>query len=243
MGFCSYFYGVIIMRSLGFNNIIISNNVFLPSIIEDTTDFLVEHGFRRMFFLLNHDVTSEPLAFHLDDKKKLYERLNAYKPRGCHMQLETNIIMGNDSIYSEQISRLAIKKTKYLFVEFPIFNGRDWIDSTLNHLLYKQKKKPVFVSFEKNIATYDKEFVYHLINTRLATFMIDLNSFGNPNAIPFIKGLIDANAVIIPGMSGVIENYANLTGKLEYFRKQVGQPLFTKMLINSSKSSQIVFGL
>ena len=37
--------------------------------------------------------------------------------------------------------------------EFPIFDGKDWIDSTLNYLLYKQKKNPVFISFEKNIFT------------------------------------------------------------------------------------------
>ena len=99
------------------------------------------------------------------------------------------------------------------------------------------------MSFEKNIATYDEEFILHLITTRLSAFMIDLNSFANPKAIPYIKRLIDANAVIIPGISGVIEDYANLYGKLNYFRSIVGQPLYSKMIINSSKSTQIVFGL
>ena len=137
-----------------------------------------------------------------------------------------------------------ILKNINFFCEFPLFNGRrEWIDPSLNYLLYTQKKKPVFVSFEKVIATYDGELVDHLINTRLAAFMIDVNSFANPNAIPYIKKLIEANTVIIPGMSGVMENYANLSSKIEYFKDCVGQPLFSKLLVNSSKSSQLVFGI
>ncbi len=232
------------MQSLGFNNLIISNDIFDPDILRYTMQTYAEYGFRRIFFLLNYDPFTEPLSFHIDKKKNIQKIINDCKPRGIYSQVYTNLLLDKDSVYQKQIQRCSVRKTQFLFCEFPLFNGRrEWIDPSLNHLLYAQKKKPVFVSFEKVIATYDGELVDHLINTRLAAFMIDINSFSNPNAIPYIKKLIKANTVIIPGISGVIENYANLSGKLEYFKEFVGQPLFSKMLVNSSKSSQLVFGI
>lgn len=231
------------MQSLGFSNVIISNSVFNKDVISYEMQLMQEYGFRRMIFALNHDVTSDTVSQYIEKRNEISKLINSLAPRGAVTMLTPNLLMTKDSVYEKQISRLAIRKTQYVFVEFPAFDGKEWIDSTLNYLLYKQKKKPVFMSFEKNIATYDEEFILHLITTRLSAFMIDLNSFANPNAIPYIKRLIDANAVIIPGISGVIEDYANLSGKLNYFRSIVGQPLYSKMIINSSKSTQIVFGL
>lgn len=231
------------MQSLGFSNVIISNSVFNKDVISYEMQLMQEYGFRRMIFALNHDVTSDTVSQYIEKRNEISKLINSSAPRGALAMLTPNLLMTKDSVYEKQISRLAIRKTQYVFVEFPAFDGKEWIDSTLNYLLYKQKKKPVFMSFEKNIATYDEEFILHLITTRLSAFMIDLNSFANPKAIPYIKRLIDANAVIIPGISGVIEDYANLYGKLNYFRSIVGQPLYSKMIINSSKSTQIVFGL
>ena len=231
------------MQSLGFSNVIVSNNVFNKDVISYEMQLMQEYGFRRMIFALNHDVTSDTVSQYIEKRNEISKLINSLAPRGAVTMLTPNLLMTKDSVYEKQISRLAIRKTQYVFVEFPAFDGKEWIDSTLNYLLYKQKKKPVFMSFEKNIATYDEEFILHLITTRLSAFMIDLNSFANPKAIPYIKRLIDANAVIIPGISGVIEDYANLYGKLNYFRSIVGQPLYSKMIINSSKSTQIVFGL
>ena len=230
------------MQSLGFSNVIISNGIFNKDTISAEIELMQEYGFRRIVFALNHDVTSNTISHFLDKKNKISEIINSATPLGTMTALYSNILMTKDSVYEKQLSRLSIKKTQYLFVEFPAFNGKDWIDTTLNYLLYKQKKKPVFMSFEKNIATYDEAFILHLISTRLSAFMIDLNSFANPQAIPYIKRLIDANAIIIPGMSGVIEDYAGLSDKLNYFKSIVGQPLYSKMIINSSKSTQIIFG-
>lgn len=231
------------MQSLGFSNVIVSNSVFNKDVISYEMQLMQEYGFRRMIFALNHDVTSDTVSQYIEKRNEISKLINSSAPRGALAMLTPNLLMTKDSVYEKQISRLAIRKTQYVFAEFPAFDGKEWIDSTLNYLLYKQKKKPVFMSFEKNIATYDEEFILHLITTRLSAFMIDLNSFANPKAIPYIKRLIDANAVIIPGISGVIEDYANLYGKLNYFRSIVGQPLYSKMIINSSKSTQIVFGL
>ena len=232
------------MQSLGFNNLIVSNDIFSPDILCSTMEFAVEHGFRRIFFLLNYDPITEPLSFHIDKKKKICSILKNIKPRGVYSQVYTNLLLDKDTAYQKQIRRLSVRKTDFLFTELPLFSAcRDWIDPTLNYLLYTQKKKLVFVSFEKVIASYDYELLDHLMKTRLSAFMIDINSFSNPNAIPYIKKLIESNVVIIPGMSGVMENYANLSDKIEYFKKNVGQPLFSKMLVNSSKSSQLIFGV
>ena len=231
------------MQSLGFSNAIISNGIFNEDVISSEIELMRENGFRRIIFALDHDVTSGTVSQYLDRKKKISKIISRATPRGLVSAVCANVLMTNDSVYEKQLSRLAISKTQYIFVEFPAFNGKDWIDSTLNYLLYKQKKKPVFISFEKNIATYDEDFILHLISTRLSAFMIDLNSFANPKAIPYIKKLIEANAIIIPGMSGVIEDYTCLCDKLNYFKSIVGQPLYSKMIINSSKSTQIVFGL
>ena len=168
------------MRSLGFNNLVISNDIFSHDILRSTMDLSVEYGFRRIFFLLNYDPFSEPLSFHVDNKKKICDIIKNIKPRGLYSQVYTNLLFDKDTVYQKHIQRLSIRKTNFLFTELPLFNGcREWIDPSLNYLLYTQKKKPVFVSFEKVIATYDHELLDHIMKTRLSAFMIDLNSFSN----------------------------------------------------------------
>lgn len=151
--------------------------------------------------------------------------------------------MTHDSIYEKQIARIGFKKTNYLFVTYPLFDYGDWIDSSINYLLYKQKKFPCFMSFEKIISTYPHDFVEHLSTTRCSCFVLDLNSFAVPSAIPHIEYLINSNAVIIPGLSGVISDYSSLEKKLAYFKNIIGEFNYTKLLVNSSKSTKILFGL
>ncbi len=231
------------MLSLGFSNIIITDNNFDDEHLSTLFSFLTSHGFRRIIFTVDHDVSSTPLSLHLAVKKKLYQTIHKHKPRGVSVWLESNIIMSHDSIYESQISRLSIKRSNFLLTSFPVFDCGDWIDSSLNYLLYKQKKSPCFISFERNILTYPEDFVRHLINTRCSCFMIDLNAFAVPKVIPYINELIDANAVIIPGICGVLDDYTALNEKLSYFRGKIGIPNYTKLLINSSKSSKLLLGL
>lgn len=231
------------MLSLGFSNVIVSDNNFDDEHLKHLFSFLVDRGFRRIIFAVDHDVSTTPLSLHLEYKKSLFETISKCKPRGISVWLESNIIMSHDSIYESQISRLSIKKTNYLLTSFPIFDYGDWIDSTLNYLLYKQKKSPCFISFERNILTYPDEFVRHLISTRCSCFMLDLNSFAVPKVIPYINDLINANAVIVPGICGVLNDYTALDDKLSYFRGKIGRPNYTKLLVNSSKSSKLLLGL
>ena len=229
---------------LDFSNVIISNNVFSDDSLVNTFDLLSELGFKRFTFLVNHDVGTESLAKHIDDKKFILDKIKKYRPYSSTVRVESNILMTDQSVYEKQISALSVRKTKYLFLEFPIFDGEAWIDSTLNYLIFKQKKKPVFVSFEKNIATYDPKFISHLIKTRLAAFMIDLNSFTNVNCIPYIKQIIDAKAIIIPGISGMISDYTKLEEKLTFFKRAVGQKYYSELIqLSSSRSSAVsIFG-
>lgn len=229
---------------LDFSNVIISNNIFSDDTLTNTFSLLSSLGFKRFTFLVNHDVCTVSLAKHLEDKKIILNKIKKLRPYASTVRVESNILMTSQSVYEKQMSALSIRKTKYMFLEFPVFDGEDWIDSTLNYLIFKQKKKPVFVSFEKNIATYDSRFVSHLINTRLSVFMIDLNSFSNVNCIPYIKQIIDAKAIIIPGISGVISDYIQLEDKLKFFRDAVGQKYYSEMIqLSSSKSSTVsIFG-
>lgn len=231
------------MQSLGFSNLIISNSVFNPDVVSYTTSLMKDYGFKRFFCAVSHDVCFTSPQIHIAKKKNIEEKIKKSAPRDTSLYVATNVLMTRDSVYEKQISRLSNIKTQYLFVEFPIFDGKDWIDSTLNYLLYKQKKNPVFISFEKNIATYDHDFILHLISTRCSAFMVDLNAFTNPKMIPYIEAMIDANAIIIPGMSGVVENYTSLSEKLNFFRENVGPLKYAKMVVNSNKSTKIVFGI
>ena len=120
------------------------------------------------------------------------------------------------------------------------FDGEDWIDATLNYLLYKQKKYPCFMSFERNITTYNEEFIKHLVSTRCSCFMIDINAFAVPRLIPYLNTMIDSNAVIIPGISGVLDDYTALEEKLDYFKNAVGRPNYTKLIVNSSKAGKLL---
>ncbi len=231
------------MQNLGFSNVIISNDDFLSSNVELTVSRLTDVGFRRLFFAVSHDVTSSPLCSHKNKLTQTSAIIKETRSPECSQFLITNILMTDESIYEKQISKLSPRNSQYIFVDFPAFDGKTWIDSTLNYLLYKQKKMPVFMSFEKNIATYEHDFLLHLLSTRLASFMIDLNAFANPNAIPYIKKLIKKDAVIIPGVSGNIGNYSGLGEKMDIFRSHIGQELYTRMLINSAKSTTQIFGI
>lgn len=221
----------------GFSSIIIANNVFKDDQLDYTFELLCGYGFRRFTFLLNHDVTSSTLNEHIRRKKLASDIVHAHKPRSCVANVHSNIIISDESVYEKQISALSIKRTEYLPIELPIFKCGDWIDSSLNYLLYKQHKKPLFISFEKNMITYDKDFALHLIDTRLASFAVDINSFVNPKLIPYMRKIIYNDATIIPCVSGMIGDYTNLDEKLSFFKEKIGQNAYSRMILNASRSA------
>ena len=228
---------------MGFNNIIVSDNNFQEDHIKEIFSFLTELGFRRIVFSIDHDVTSTTISKHTELKKKYFDIIQSNKPRGVSVWLQSNVLMTRDSVYEKQIKRLGFSKTDYLLVSYPCFDYGDWIDSSINNLLYRQKKNLCFMSFERNISTYSEAFIKHLSVTRSSCFMIDINSFAVPSVIPYIEYLINANAVIIPGFCGVIYDYTSLDDKLLFLKERIGEYNYTKLLINSSKSTKILLGV
>ena len=231
------------MQSLGFSNIIVANSCFTLTDIKTTIDRMYEYGFKRFFFTLDHDVTTQTISHHLDDRRRLQSLIKENVPRGCCYDVLSNVCMNENSVYEKQISRLGIKKTQYLSLQFPIFKGGFWLDSSMRHLYFAREKKPLFISFEQNIATYDPGYIIRAIKTRYAAFMIDINSFSNPCAIPYILQIIDKGAPIILGLSHPIDDYPSLDLKMNYFTSVVGQDIYTRLLINSNRATEVVFGL
>ncbi|MBO5415731.1 MAG: hypothetical protein J6A83_03800 [Clostridia bacterium] len=199
------------------------------------------HGFRKIIFTLSHDVSSVTAARHIADKKLLASKVAKLSPRGISSCVVSNVLMTNESIYEKQISRLSVRKSQYLPLELPIFDGKDWIDASLNYLLYKQKKKPLFLSFDKNLLTYEPSFAEHLIHTRLSAFMLDMNAMTNPSMMLYLKKLIDANAIIIPGISGVLDDYSGLFDKFSYLSEAIEKNDYAKMIVNSSRGAKAIF--
>ena len=159
------------------------------------------------------------------------------------MRIAVKYSQFSNSVYEKQISRLGIKKTQYLSLQLPIFEGGAWLDASMRYLYFAREKKPLFISFERNIATYDPGYVRRAIKTRYAAFMIDINSFSNPRAIPYILQIIDKGALIIPGLSCPIDDYPSLDVKMNYFKDVVGQDAYTRLLLSSNRSTEAVFGL
>ena len=231
------------MQSLGFSNLIIANGGFTPTVLKTTIDRMQRYGFKRFFFTLDHDVTGATISHHLENRKRLLALIKDYIPRGCYYDVITNVCMNQESVYEKQISRLGIKKTQYLFLQFPVFEGGIWLDSSMRYLYFARERKPLFVSFERNIATYDPGYIRRVIKNRNAAFMIDVNSFSNPNAIPYIAQIIDKGSPIVLGLSSPIEDYPSLDVKMDYFKSIVGQDVYTKLILNSNRSTETVFGL
>ena len=230
------------MESLGFSNLIIANSIYKPDILNTTVERMREYGFKRFFFTLDHDVTSRTISHYLEKRKQALKTIKEIIPRGCYYDVIPSIAASKDSIYEKQISRLSFKKTRYLPLQFPVFEAF-WIDAALRYLLYGRNKKPLFISFERNIATYDPGYIRRIVKNRSAAFMIDINSFANPNAIPHITSIIEKGSPIVLGLSSPIEDYPSLDIKMNYFKSVVGQDAYTKLILNSNKSSQSVFGL
>ena len=231
------------MQSLGFSNLIIANSVFKPTLLKTTLDRMQDYGFKRFFFTLEHDVTMTTISRHLDDRKRLLPIIKDVTPRGCYSDVLTNVAMNQNSVYEKQISRLGVKKTQYLLLQFPIFEGGVWLDASMRYLYFARERKPLFVSFERNMATYDPGYIRRIIKNRNAAFMIDINSFANPNAIPYILQIIEKGSIIVPGLSSPIEDYPSLDIKMNYFKSVVGQDAYTKLILTSNKSTELIFGL
>ena len=231
------------MQSLGFSNLIIANYGFKPDILKTTIDRMQEYGFKRFFFTLDHDVTSATISHHIDERRRLSALIKDYIPRGCYYDILTNVPMHQDSVYEKQISRLGIKKTQYLPLQLPIFEGGVWLDASMRYLYFARERKPLFISFEKTIATYEPGYVRRAIKTRYAAFMIDINSFSNPSAIPYICQIIEKGSPILLGLSSPIEDYPALDVKMNYFKSVVGQDVYTKLILTSNRSTSTVFGL
>ena len=128
------------MQSLGFSNIIVANTCFTSTDIKTTIDRMQEYGFKRFFFALDHDVTTKTISHHLDERKRLLALIKDHVPRGCHYDVLSNVCMTETSVYEKQISRLGIKKTQYLSLQFPIFDGGFWLDASMRYLYFAREK-------------------------------------------------------------------------------------------------------
>ena len=227
------------MSTLGFNNLIIANNDFSESNIEKTFSFILRHGFRRIIFLYDFDVYSDRLPRHLEDISNLSSHIKKYKPYGVSATIESNVIFTRDTAYYDKLSMLSNRKTKHLFIGMLPFDGETWYDRSMGHLINHRRLTPVFTSFERALLSNTESFSSYLISTQPAAFSIDINSFISPAMLPYIKRLIAANRLIIPTISGVIEDYVALSENLQYFRQMIGEVNYTKLFLNVTKSNKL----
>jgi len=160
---------------LDIDTAVICNNDFSEDNLRNTFDIFVERGFKKFIFLFDFDFDYKVPSQSIQTIKDIRYRLNMLRPKGVHAECYFKFIFSEaikDNLY---IDKMLPKNSRTIFLDIMPFCEDDSIGGTLNYLLYKQKKLPIFICFEHTLLTSSAEFVHSVFKSNAGVFAFDFD--------------------------------------------------------------------
>ena len=223
---------------LNFDVAIICSNDFSEVKLRETFDFFVPLGIKNFIFLYDFDFDLKIPSDEIKKIKLIRDRISFIKPKGISVKCYFNFVFSselNDNLYIRSMT----SKVKPLFVQLPAFYQDYAISATLNNLLYKQKKLPIFTGFEKSLVTSPTQYINELVFKATAgVFALDFNFLTSTSDISqkLIYKAMRNNIPLVICFSNDLSDYAGFE-KVLYNYKIKNSEAFLNDLSNHLKSS------
>ena len=209
------------MPLLDFNNLIICNNDSKPEALKESLDYFSELGIRRFVVTYGIDPATTTFAEAKAAIKDFRSTVMSVRPRGTELCVYPSVHISKGVMKNPVLKKLSFDGTR-VFINIPFFIDDTWFLADINYLLYKQKLKPVFLSFERNLLTSDYEFGNKLYKTQSTQFALDLNFITGASGRKRVLQAIYRNVPVIPCVSGAFCNYEYQLRRFEILKERLG---------------------
>lgn len=227
------------MSYLDFDTLLICNNCFDEESVKFTLDFFKDVGIRKFIFTYEFDCTVKPMSFAIQKFKTLKPYLQLLAPRGVRIYTAFDVIMSDGIVFDPSFKRFTMGHSNRVFIDLPFYNYENWLESDMNHLLYKNKLKPAFTSFERIGDIYEPAMLDRFMTIKNAIFCMDVNYLTSIQATSNVKKLILQGATIFPCVSNDPFNYPGIIKSFNLLKDRIGYSNYLKLcniFYNSSKA-------
>ena len=158
-------------------------------------------GISSFCMTADFDASVETVAMHLLRLARSKEQLKPYLTKDFTVRYYTSVLLLPELSLTPDLDQLLFSAEKVLPIKLPICSYEDWMDLEFNHLLYKNKFRLFFTSFETAVLLYPPEILEKLMRISHAVFQFNYRSLSDPNICKVIKKLIDQRSRVLLGTS------------------------------------------
>jgi len=198
---------------------------------------LKKQNINNVFLTPSYLNTGETVRAFIKRRNNAYSLMTGKIPRGMHVYLAAQILFFNDTLDNCYISRLTYQKSPYLFIDLPIIDNLEWLESELHYLLYKTKLIPVFANFERYSQIYSPQLFKYLINIPYAIYQFNSYSLNETVNIEIINKLCTKSKTIIFGSkaSNVTDKLSCMTSNIENLKNYISIENYRELIIGGRK--------
>lgn len=211
------------MAYLDFDTLLICNNYFDEKSVKYTMDFFKGVGIRKFIFTYEFDRYRKPMSFATQDLKNIKPYLRSLSPRGSRVYAAFDVILSEGWVYEPSFNRLTLGHSNRIFIDIPLFDYEGWLDGDMNRLLYTNKLKPAFTSFNRSLAFCDRDMLERFMSIKNAVFFMDINYLTAISATHELEKLISRRINIAPCISNNIFEYAGVIKSFDLLKNRIGK--------------------
>ena len=226
------------MAYLDFDTLLICNNHFDEESVKYTFELFKSVGIRKFIFTYDFDRELKPMSQAIQKLRTLKPYLSSLAPRGLRIYTAFNVPLSEGSVFAPSFKRLAFGHSDRIFAELPFCNYDDWLETDMNRLLYKNKLKPAFVSFERSLSIVDRDITERFMTIKNAVFCMDINYLTSIEALANLERYISLGINFFPCVSSDIFNYPGIIKSFDLLKDRIGKEKYfnlCKIFYASSK--------
>lgn len=209
---------------LGFDYLIISNQIFDPTQVCSTFELFSSIGVRNFCFTYSVDLANESLSLALVRIKAFRKELSRLCPRGCKAFLFPSLVLHEDVVRNPVISSFSVG-SRMIFLEFPLVDdplNKSWLNENLNYLIRKQNLSPLFLSFETPMQLSSLEQLDRFLRLSGLSFALDLNFLISDSNHCWMKSMLNGGISIFPSISKELFYYPAIERTVNEFSATIG---------------------
>ena len=214
------------------------NKIFSQQINNDLM-ILDKLGFHRLICTVDHSEL-DSVALTLSKIKNLEQfikkSISLSNRRKFKFFVYPKLILGADVPYFKDLRKLALNRSKYIFLELPAYTAEiSDLDEALNKILYNCKLLPVFVNFQMCNDFYPDDFISRLIKIKSAAFVFSLRNNNFAENIAVIRKIYNSGNLVL---FSTCCDHNNLNQKvildnLNKLKKELGEQIYLNIILKS----------
>ena len=152
--------------------------------------------------MADYDASKESVSAFLLRRDRSLGILQSRLPAELTLIASGGVLLSPNVSEVNDLNRLTFSKDMPLPISMPLGAYADWMDTELNHLLYKRHFSLMFLSFERCILLYPPETVQKLLRIPHAVYQFGFHALAETKAVKCISALLENGATVLFG-SGI----------------------------------------